>query len=218
MSTLESVLKYRNDTLYPALFGETRSELHALDGKSFTDNYVVAQVNPRWLEFGVFEFEPTASRKSWAYVTAGGSTPWKTEPGDFKPEGQSGIGTELVLEAPAQSPWAIRVLQRLFAYQILLSHGNFRDMRPLNYGHRVPAGGPVDGKKSLVKFLAIAEPEHYAASAQLDSGKFQFLHAIGITESEVEFAKTRSTKKLIAALKAQRHFPVTEPARKPIKM
>lgn len=217
MSSLESVWKFREETLYPQLFGERSNGIFTLDVETFTDTFGLDQVDPRWLHLGVFEFEPTPGRSSWLYVTSGGSTPWETEPSEYDPEEYSWLGSELVLEAPVQSEWAIRALLRLLAYQVMLCHGCFGEMRPLSYGHRVPAGGAINGKKSALQFIAIAEPDHYRSTCQLDSGKFDFLHAVGITETERDFAKATSTKKLISALKDKGAFPVTDPARESVK-
>lgn len=119
-----------------------------------------------------------------------------------------------MIEAPAQADWPIQALQRLLAYQVLLIHGRLGDYSPLDYGHRLPAGGTVNGSTSSeLTFLAIAKATHYPSSATLKSGKFDFLHVVGITEEERDFAKATSTEELIARLHSNNAFPITDPDR-----
>ena len=214
MSSLEEVWAYREETLYPALFGEMCRGIFPLNAELFSNIFGQDEVDPRWLHLGVLEYGPTPNRSSWLYVSSGGSTPWETEPDEYDVDAYSWLGVEFVIEAPVQADWPIRVLQRVLAYQVLLAHGRLGDYSPLDYGHRLPAGGPVDGSTSSeLTCLAIAKPTHYPSSAQLPSGKFDFLHVVGITEQERDFAKATSTGELIAQLMSNRAFPVTDPAR-----
>lgn len=219
MSPLEEVWEHREEHLYPQLFGEVRRGIFPLSIELFTETFGQSEVDPRWLHLGVFEFAPTGARKSWLYVTSGGSTPWESEPSEYNPAEYSGLGVEFVIEASEQDEWPIRALQRLLAYHVLVCHGRYGEVSALDYGHRVPAGGAVDGgKDSVLRFFALAKPSHYPACCQLASGKFDFLHAVGITEGERDFAKTTSTADLVAALVLHGAFPVTQPMRAPISL
>jgi hypothetical protein len=219
LSSLEEVWEYREEQLYPRLFGEARRGIFALPMQLFTETFQQSNVDPRWLHLGVFEFAPTDKRNSWLYVTSGGSTPWESDPSAYDPAEYSWLGVEFVIEAPEQAEWPIRALQRLLAYHVLLCHGRYGEFLALDYGHRVPAGGAVDGgDDSVLRFFALAKPSHYPACGQLASGKFDFLHAVGITEGERDFAKSTSTAELIAALTAQGAFPVTQPLRTQISL
>jgi hypothetical protein len=200
------------------MFGQKRNGIFVLDSEIFTNIFGAEEFDPRWLFLGVFEFEPTESRNSWLYATSGGSTPWETELADFNPDEYSWLGVEFVMEAPRQSDWAIRGLQRLLAYHVLCAHGYFGENPGLGPGHRVPAGGSIDGKKSSLKFFAAATPEHYPKTACLESGKFDLLHFVGITEEERDFGKQFSTKLLVEKLEEQGAFPVTDPMRKSIRL
>ena len=214
MSSLEEVWAYREETLYPTLFGEARRGIFPLDFNLFADVFAQKEVDPRWLHLGIFEYAPTPQRSSWLYVSSGGSTPWETDPDEYDVDAYSWLGVEFVLEAPGQADWPICTLQRLLAYQVLLTHGRLGDYPPLDYGHRLPAGGTIDGSASShLTFLAIAKATHYPSSATLQSGKFDFLHAVGITEQERDFAKATSTEELIAKLNANSAFPMTDPDR-----
>ena len=214
MHTLESVWELREEQVLPALFGEPGPGTYPLTEQTFASLAGRQPIDPTWLHLGVLSFAPTATRSSWIYVTSGGSTPWDVEPSDYDPEGYSWLGVEFVIETQGPADWAIQTLQRLLAYQVLLCHGRFGDAAPLGYGHRVPAGGPINGNPdSPIRFLAIAKPEHYEPLAQLPSGRFDLLHVVGITEDERDFAKATSTANLIEALKAQGAYPVTNPDR-----
>ncbi len=214
MSSLEEVWTYREETLYPALFGEVRRGIFPLNVEIFTDIFVQKEIDPRWLHLGIFEYAPTPQRSSWLYVSSGGSTPWETDPDEYDVDAYSWLGVEFVLEAHVQADWPILTLQRLLAYQVLLSHGRLGDYAPLDYGHRIPAGGTVDGtSSSQLTFLAIAKATHYPHSVTLQSGKFDFLHVTGITEQERDFAKATSTEDLIARLASESAFPLTDPDR-----
>ncbi|MNJ73181.1 hypothetical protein D3C77_699420 [compost metagenome] len=66
--------------------------------------------------------------------------------------------------------------------------------------------------------MAIAKPTHYASWAQLASGRFDFLHVVGITEGERGYAKATSMGTLIAALEAHGAYPITQPRRAQIPL
>lgn len=211
MNSLESVWKEREERLYPSLFGPVSRGIFPLTHETFAE-FGEDEVDPRWLHLGVFEFSPTPERDSWLYATSGGSTPWDTEPGDFDPTEYSWLGVEFVVEAPAQAEWPIRLLRKVLAYHLLLCMDRL-DGTPLDYGHRVPTG-PIDGEPSTrVKIVAVAEPEHYPAQQQLASGKFDFLHLVGITEAERDWARSHSTAELVELLAKAGAFPVTQPTR-----
>jgi len=214
LSSFERVWEYREETLYPKLFGESSQRIYPLDFELFEKVFPGQAIDPGWLHLGVFEFRPTASRKSWLYVTSGASTPWEVEPADYDSDGYSWLGVEFVMETVEQAEWPIHVLRRLLAYHVLVCHERFGDIQPLDYGHRVPAGGPIDwSDNSKLTFLAIAKPAHYQASAQLESGRFDFLHVVGITEQERDYAKSTSTAALIEKMEVSGAFPVTLPKR-----
>ncbi|MFC0682539.1 suppressor of fused domain protein [Lysobacter korlensis] len=213
MSSLEEVWEFREATLYPSLFGEVESGIYVLDPEDFVA-LGATEYDPRWLHLGVFVFRPTESRKSWLYVTSGGSTPWETTPDEYSPEEYSWLGVELVLEAPSKAEWPIRVLKRMLAFHVLAARGHFGDRPGLDYGARLPLGGPIaPGTDSALQFAMVAAPEHYPATSSLASGKFDFLHVVGISESERDFAKDAGHEELVRKLSAAAAFPVTDPQR-----
>ena len=219
MSSLEEVWTYREETLYPKLFGISNRGIFPLDFELFEQVFGQQEIDPRWLHLGVLEFGPTATRNSWIYVTSGASNPWETEASDYQPDEYSWLGVEFVFEVPEQADWAVHVLRRLLAYHLLLAHGRYGDSAPLDYGHRVPAGGAIDwSTDSELTFLAIAKPTHYPATEQLASGLFDFLHVVGITEAERDYAKATSTEDLISKLEAHGAYPVTASKRAPVPL
>jgi hypothetical protein len=214
--SLESVWQEREEVVYARLFGPMSRGTFVLTEKQFTGALGQTEVDPRWLHHGVIEFGPTSARNSWVYVTTGTSNPWEQPPSEYSRSGVSGIGTELVVEAPNQAEWAIAVLAHMLAYNILLAHGRFGDFGPLQFGARVPLGGSIDGKNSPLTHLAVAEAKHYAPSFTLESGTVNLLHVVGTTESEWSYARAHSMAQLIEALEGAGAFPVTDPTRKAV--
>ncbi|MEL7051793.1 MAG: suppressor of fused domain protein [Cyanobacteria bacterium J06588_5] len=215
-TVFEAIWETREETIYPNLFGDKYRGTFVLTDDVFTRVFGQASFDPRWLHYGVIEFEPTADRNSWLYVTSGASNPWEADPSDYALSEYSGFGTELVLEVPQQSQWAIITLQRLLAFNILLVHGRYGEVQPLDYGNRVPLRGPIDFESSALAYVVLAAPEHYAASFKLLSGKVDFLHVVGITLSERDYAQAHDSERLIALLKSAMACPVTDAARKAV--
>jgi hypothetical protein len=60
------------------------------------------------------------------------------------------------------------------------------------------------------------EPKHYPATAQLDSGRFDFLHLVGINDSERDWAKAHSSEALLRLLEVHGGAPVTDARRKAV--
>lgn len=210
MQSLESVWEEREERIYPELFGTESEGIFPLEGEMLSTVFGVREMDPHWMHTGVFAFAPTTTRNSWLYVTSGGSTPWGVDPADYRETGDSGLGVEFVLETPARETWAIAALQRIFAYHVLCTLGHFGQNAGLAVGHRIPAGGSMDGKRSALKIFAVAEPESYRAEVVLASGRCRFLHCVGITERERDYAKVHGTRALVQHLRTAGAFPVTD--------
>jgi hypothetical protein len=212
--SLEAVWAQREEVVYPGLFGEMSRGIFVLSIEIFTETFDQSSVDPRWLHHGVFEYKPSPTRDTWLYVTSGTSNPWEQEPQETDPEAYSGIGSELVLETTQQADWAVDCLGKLLAYNILLAHGRFGEAGPLEYGARIPLGGPIDGNAaSLLRFVVIAEPSTFPSSFRLPSGRVDLLEVVGITEAERDFAKAEGSAALINLLRAHARFPRTDPHR-----
>lgn len=216
MADMESIWEYREEVLYPELFGKGEDEIFPLAAEDFAA-IRRKDVDPRWLHLGVMAFAPTPRRPSWLYVTSGGSTPWDSEPHEYDAEDYSWLGVELVIETGRRADWPLLALRRLLAYQVLVHHGAYGDVPGLACGARVPLGGPIDpATDSALRFALITQPSHYPSGAQLESGRFDFLHVVGISESERDFAKVSGNARLIEKLALAEAYPVTDPARIPV--
>jgi Suppressor of fused protein (SUFU) len=208
---LERVWEYREDVLYPSLFGETHKGIFTIPAEMFKDTFKQESVDPRWLFYGVLEFAPTPARTSWLYVTSGMSNDW--EAAHLDPTTPSGLGCEFVFETTEQSQWAILRLLHLMAAQILLSHGGFPGRSPLGDFDRVPLHVPIFPGHPLLTRLMLAPPTGFPREAQLESGPFQFYQVVGISEAEAAHARLRGGPALLELLVANNYFPVTDPDR-----
>ncbi|MDP9314287.1 MAG: suppressor of fused domain protein [Chloroflexota bacterium] len=217
MATLEQVWAHREEVVYPNIFGSIGEGIYPLSADLFSSTFRQESIDPRWLHVGVFQCPPTNTRPSWIYISSGLSNPWDDEPEAITAHEYSGLGVEFVLETPEAAQWAIIILQRMVGYEILLAHGRFGDMPPLDYGHRIPLRGSIAlNQPSELHNLLIVEPDHYPASFDLASGRVDFLHFIGITDTELAYAKASSSADLAALLKAKRVYPMTNPTRSTI--
>jgi hypothetical protein len=90
----------------------------------------------------------------------------------------------------------------------------FRPPAALSVGTRIDLQAPLNGEATcLVRYMVAAEPEGAPTGFALPSGAVKFLAFTGATSAEVEFARQKSSAKLIEALRAAGHHPVTNPRR-----
>lgn len=208
----ERVWQYREDELYPRLFGSKHQGIFTLTAELLVDTFKQESFDPRWLHYGVFEFEPTATRKSWLYVTSGMSNAWEADSPNS--ETTSGMGCEFVLETPQSARWAIRRLLHAMTFQILLCHGRYLGRDPLGDYHRLPLRCSIRPEPSTITVLMLAPPSGFAREGQLESGSFDFFHLVGITEDEAAYARAHGGPALVEILQKHGAFPVTDPDRK----
>ena len=78
MSFLEECWKEREEISYKDIFGDIGPNIYPLSAQVF-NRMNADTIDSRWLTHGVFRCPPTASRKSWAYVTSGMLNPWLTD-------------------------------------------------------------------------------------------------------------------------------------------
>lgn len=205
---LEKIWEYREETLYPRLFGQQVDGIYVLSQELFLEKFQQTDIDPRWLHLGVLVFQPNEQRDSWLYVTSGGSTPWEE---DNESE-YSWLGCEFVIETPDKNTWAVQLLQNLLAYQVLLAHGRYGDMPMLDYGDRIPTGS-VDGSDTNVTNLVLRKPVYFDTTMKLESGKFDFIHVLGISDNEKNYAKKHGHDALLALLKQHHIDTLTDPKR-----
>jgi hypothetical protein len=214
MTTLEQVWAQREELVYPELFGPTDGQIYPLSTELFVGVFQQDSIDPRWLHIGVFQIPPTPTRSTWIYVSSGLSNPWEDDPEQIETRDYSGLGVELVLETPTAAIWPIVIMQRMLAFDILLAHGRFGAAQPLDYGDRIPLRGSVALEQpSALEYLIIAQPNHYPASFHLASGRVDLLHFIGMSNSELAYAKATSSADLIARFRAEGVYPLTDPER-----
>lgn len=214
MDLLEEVWRLREDVIYPRWFGSTGAGIYVLRPDLFMAGFGQESIDPRWLHHGVFQCPPGGGRRTWIYVSSGLSNPWERDAADDSEAQYSGLGVEFVMETPDEAPWAIELVQRMVAYNILLSRGRLGAYPVLAEGDRIPLRASITpDPESAIRNLVITRPEHYPASFVLPSGRVEFLHFIGITDPELAFAKASTSDALVQRLKESGVYPVTDPRR-----
>ena len=214
---LERIWEDREERIYPALFGKLSEGIYALSAEIFLEQFQQETYDPRWLFYGVFEAPPSAQRPSCLYVTSGMSNAWDDETPD--PTGISGIGCELIFETTEQSQWAIKRLQELMAYQILLCCGRYGEAEPLGCFDRIPLRNSIDYTgNSAIRNLMLCPPDNFPESFQLDSGEVVLMQAVGITDEEKEWGRQNSGEELLTLLKQHNAFPLTDIGRQTIPL
>ena len=211
---LEEVWRIRETEIYPALFGGEQRGIFTLSPELFARKFGLKEIDPTWPFYGVFEFGPTQQRPFWLYVTSGHSNPWDQEDDAYDPSAQSGSGIEFILATTERGDWAIRCLQNLLAYDLLLCTDYFEGREPLAEGDRIPLGSPIDGKENcLVRNVILSRASSLPSDFNLPSGQVGFLTFTGVTDGEKDFAKENSTDALVNRLQPLGFFPVTDPHR-----
>jgi hypothetical protein len=204
----EEAWAFREDKLYRSHFGAQTEGIYVLDAEMFRSVFHQNAIDPRWLNHGVIEFKPTAERPNWVYVSSGLSNAWEADAPEL--DSVSGLGCEFVFQCTAQAPWALLLMRRMVAFQLLLAAGRFPGKGVLAIWDRVPVRGPIDGKNSQLTWFMLAPATDFAGMQQLPSGQFQFIQFVGITENEAEYARTKGGDELFRMLLAQKAAPVTD--------
>jgi hypothetical protein len=211
---LEQVWKIREEDIYPSFFGSTSRGIFPLELALFTGQFGQTKVDPRWLHYGVIEFAPTSSRGSWLYVTSGHSNPWEQEPDAYSEAGESGVGVEFTLAATEQGDWAIRTLQSMLAFDLLLCAGRYAGKGPLSPHDRIPLQAPLNGEPSCVlRNLVVTEAEGIPAAFQLPSGHVRMMGFTALSDNELSHAKANGSPEIIERLRDAGFHPVNDPRR-----
>lgn len=208
----EKIWADREERVYPEIFGTFSKTIFPLRAELF-HQLGSTDIDPSWLTHAVLESPPQPQRPNWAYVTTALSNPWGVDPRDLQPGQLSGLGCELVMQAPHQAAWCVRVLQWLAAVNILTARGMLEGqlIEPLD---RIALGGPLDGLPSCrIKNVLICKPEHIPQTFDLESGRVDLLLCVGITDAEMGFAQAQSSDGLLKLLRHNDYLPVTDPGR-----
>jgi len=211
---LEEVWRIREEDVFPALFGQQARGIFPLQMEMFTQQFGQSEIDPRWLHYGVFEFAPTALRRSWLYVTSGHSNPWEQLPAGYDLNGESGIGVEFTMATTESGDWAIRTLQSMLAFDILLWAGRFPGKEYLGLSDRIPLSAPLNGEaQCALRNLVMTEAEGIPGEFQLPSGKVILTGFTAISDGELIEAKQHGSPALIERLRAAGFHPVNDPHR-----
>ncbi|NUO47634.1 MAG: suppressor of fused domain protein [Polyangiaceae bacterium] len=209
---IERVWAYREEQVYPALFGDLGEGIYPLNDKTFAA--FEQEPDARWLFTGVFESAPSDKHEGWVYVSSGLSTPWEQEGPAQSRDEASWLGLELVFHTEEQSDWAIHLVQRIAAFEILLAHGCFPGRERLSFGDRIPIRGPlVPGSDSALTYLLLAPREPDTQQFQLESGFVDLVQLVGITDGEAAFAREHGLAPLLDVLRKGNAHAITRPWR-----
>lgn len=214
---LEEVWRIREEEIFPSLFGSHVRGIFALDVQLFAQLFQQSEIDPRWLTYGVLEFAPTENRNSWLYVTSGHSNPWEQEPYEYDPDGISGAGTEFTLATSEAGEWAIRILQYVLAFDILLAVGRFPGREQLRTFDRISLRAPLTGKSDCnLRNLVVTEAEGINTEFELPSGKVRLAGVTAITDAEMDLAKEVGSAEIIDRLRDEILHPINDPYRRSI--
>jgi hypothetical protein len=209
---LERVWAFREEQIYPDLFGDLGNGIFTLDQETF--EVFKKDPDPRWLFTGVFESAPSSRRPGWLYVSSGLSNPWEQDEPSQSSDEPSGLGVEFFLHTTERGPWAIRMLQRVAAFEILLAHDRYPGRERLAFGDRIPLRGPmVPQSESLLSHLLVAPPASIPKLFQLQSGWVELVQLVGITESEAEYGRENGLEPLLEILDRGGAYSVSNPWR-----
>ena len=208
---LNRVRSQRETQIYPELWGGG-SQAFSFDEQFFQRTFQQA-ADPHWLLASVIEWAPNERHSDWVYVSSGLSNPLD----DAEPEvvdDFSWLGVEVMFRSKEQGLWAVQLVQRVAAFEILLAYERFPGRERLAPGARIPLGGPIIPETdSQLKWLFVVPPMDDAVSFDLESGRAEFLNIVGITEGEAKLAREQGAEVLFEQLRNHGALWVTDPKR-----
>jgi hypothetical protein len=213
-SLLHRVWTQREVDVYPTLFGDLGPGVYPIPISVFTDAFRESP-DPRWLHVGVFASPPNRTRDHALYVSSGLSNPWEDEVADTSTP--SGLGVEYLFASRVSGDWAIEMMHRILAYDLLLSHERYPGQEPLNVGHRIPLGAPMvsgPASESAVTRVLVGATSSLPSGFTLDSGPVRFLQLIGITDAEAAYGREHGDEALIRLLREHDAYDITDPTRR----
>ncbi len=201
----------REEILYPPLFGPVYGRVFPIPEDLLRTRFKQESYKPHWLQKAVLEFAPIKGRASWLYATSGLSD--GLEAASSNPLTPSGLGCEFVLETSTQSPWATERLQQIMVFQLLIALGRFPNRKPLDDFDRIPLRAPIGPEPSVLTWVLLTPPTGFPRKARLQSGFFNFVEVVGISEVEAAYARAEGGEELWKLLQVYGFFPVTDPQR-----
>jgi hypothetical protein len=116
--------------------------------------------------------------------------------------------------ASEQGDWAVKTLQAMLAFDLLLGAGRIANGQPLSLLHRIPLHAPINGNQTcLIRNLIVVEREDGPREFRLPSGKVILVGFTGTTDAELTFAKSNGSPALIEKLRAAGFHPTMNPRR-----
>ncbi len=210
---LERVWADREEKIYPALFGELGQGIFTLYGDVFESAFQQSP-DPRWLFTGVFECPPCAKHADWIYVSSGLSNPWEQDAPAQSADEVSWLGVEFLFRSAVQGSWAIELVQKVAAFEILLAHGRYEKRERLAFGDRIPLRGPIiPSTTSTLTHLLVAPPALGPDTVQLESGLVEFVQLVGISDAEAAFGRANDLDALLNVLREGDAYSTTDPYR-----
>jgi len=199
--------------VYPGLWGNVGNQVFTFDEQFFQRTFQQA-AEPHWLLTGVIECAPSEKHADWVYVSSGLSNPLDDAEAPSGGEDFSWLGVEVMFRSKEQGPWAIALVQRVAAFEILLAHERFPGRERLAPGARIPLGGPIiPGGDSQRKWLLVVPAADELSSFDLESGRAEFLNVVGITDGEAKLAREQGAEVLFEQLRNHGALWVTDPKR-----
>lgn len=209
---LERIWEYREEKLYPELFGDIGKGIYPLSAEMFLNRFKQETYDPRWLFFGVFESAPCAKHESWLYVSSGLSNPWNFDQPDD--DDVSGFGCEFIFETTERGEWAIELVQSIMTFQVLLCSGRYERKEPVSPYDRIPLRASITPEAdSEIRNILVCPPTVWPETFRLESGEVALIQLVGITDAEAQFAREHSGEELVERLRQKTLFPVTQPER-----
>lgn len=142
----------------------------------------------------------------WHLVTFGLTDLVRKTEGD--PPTMSGFGHELTLTTPATDrppDWGFDILMAVA--RTCVTHG-----RPFHPGARLAPGAALDGRSSALVAIGL-RLDPWARPTAFPFGKYQFLHAVGITDVEYRLMQRADTLMVLDRLAVRDPLLRTDPAR-----
>lgn len=177
---LASHTKARREALW-MVFGDTAPPEHVI-------RPVDRELKAAWPHGGVLRHPPSEDRPDWRYVTHGLAHPEEADAAELfalDDERPSGRGVELVISTDVDVRWAPKLLLKLARYLVLKPDA--KTILPLD---RMPAGGPVDSRRSTeLRYLLARRPRGYESELILPGGLCDLVHLVGITEAEFDHTR-----------------------------
>jgi len=211
-SLLHVAWEQRDESFYPALFGQAEGAPILLTEELFKNEFARNSIHPFWLHHGILTFSPNENRGTWLYATSGLSNAFDSEIDDY-----SGLGVEFILETKEKAQWAADKLARLMAFNLLIAAGHYRDQSDLTLGSIVRLDTPINGEDDckLTNFIA-HRPLGRARDFQLVTGKVELLQMVAITDEEDDFADKEGHGALEEKLSATDQIQFINPNRRSI--